>query len=232
MDAVPGAVETPLAAFRKLLGEGRVLYAAGLRNSRDREHEGFAAAVDAPAAPTLRCCFWAKSSSFPARPDRGRFWTCRARTRAGGCGPRGRQAHSGGDYGRPPTHVSRCGGKGRCDPLRLASRHDGRSGDRETSARAGVPSGRLPITFPRTVGQVPIYYSELSTGRPRRKRNSEFRWAIRRSRRATPRSTWMWTSPRSTRLGSGSLTCASNTPKAQSRPPCLAPIGPSRYRPR
>jgi beta-glucosidase len=28
------------------------------------------------------------------------------------------------------------------------------------------PSGRLPITFPRTVGQVPIYYAHLNTGRP------------------------------------------------------------------
>ena len=29
------------------------------------------------------------------------------------------------------------------------------------------PSGRLPITFPRHVGQVPIYHSMLSSGRPR-----------------------------------------------------------------
>jgi beta-glucosidase len=28
------------------------------------------------------------------------------------------------------------------------------------------PSGRLPVSFPRTVGQVPIYYSHLNTGRP------------------------------------------------------------------
>lgn len=28
------------------------------------------------------------------------------------------------------------------------------------------PSGRLPITFPRSVGQVPIYYSHHNTGRP------------------------------------------------------------------
>lgn len=28
------------------------------------------------------------------------------------------------------------------------------------------PSGRLPVTFPRSLGQVPIYYSALSTGRP------------------------------------------------------------------
>lgn len=28
------------------------------------------------------------------------------------------------------------------------------------------PSGRLPITFPRNVGQIPIYYSHRNTGRP------------------------------------------------------------------
>lgn len=28
------------------------------------------------------------------------------------------------------------------------------------------PSGKLPITFPRSVGQVPLYYNALSTGRP------------------------------------------------------------------
>ncbi|MFN2492283.1 MAG: glycoside hydrolase family 3 N-terminal domain-containing protein [Pyrinomonadaceae bacterium] len=28
------------------------------------------------------------------------------------------------------------------------------------------PGGKLPVTFPRTVGQVPIYYNHLNTGRP------------------------------------------------------------------
>ena len=28
------------------------------------------------------------------------------------------------------------------------------------------PGGKLPVTFPREVGQVPIYYNHLSTGRP------------------------------------------------------------------
>jgi len=28
------------------------------------------------------------------------------------------------------------------------------------------PSGKLPVTFPRTVGQVPIYYNYMNTGRP------------------------------------------------------------------
>jgi len=29
-----------------------------------------------------------------------------------------------------------------------------------------VPSGRLPMTFPKMVGQVPLYYNRLNTGRP------------------------------------------------------------------
>lgn len=28
------------------------------------------------------------------------------------------------------------------------------------------PSGKLPVTFPRTVGQIPMYYDHMSTGRP------------------------------------------------------------------
>lgn len=31
---------------------------------------------------------------------------------------------------------------------------------------AADPSGRLPMTFPRTLGQVPLYYAHLETGRP------------------------------------------------------------------
>ncbi len=33
------------------------------------------------------------------------------------------------------------------------------------------PSGKLPVTYPRTVGQLPIYYNRLPTGRPTRSDN-------------------------------------------------------------
>ena len=28
------------------------------------------------------------------------------------------------------------------------------------------PGGKLPVTFPRAVGQIPIYYNHENTGRP------------------------------------------------------------------
>jgi beta-glucosidase len=36
------------------------------------------------------------------------------------------------------------------------------------------PSGKLPMTFPRSVGQVPIYYNAYSTGRPVNKEGNVF----------------------------------------------------------
>nr|WP_246865814.1 beta-glucosidase BglX [Croceivirga thetidis] len=36
------------------------------------------------------------------------------------------------------------------------------------------PSGKLPMTFPRNIGQVPIYYNHFSTGRPDNKEGNVF----------------------------------------------------------
>ena len=39
------------------------------------------------------------------------------------------------------------------------------------------PSGKLPMTFPRSVGQIPIYYSQKSTGRPFKPNPSQVFWS-------------------------------------------------------
>src|SRR5690606_12560481 len=39
------------------------------------------------------------------------------------------------------------------------------------------PSGKLPMTFPRSVGQVPIYYNYKSTGRPNLPSPGEVFWS-------------------------------------------------------
>lgn len=41
------------------------------------------------------------------------------------------------------------------------------------------PSGKLPVTFPRNLGQVPIYYSEKNTGRPYDPKGSEQKYRSR-----------------------------------------------------
>lgn len=41
------------------------------------------------------------------------------------------------------------------------------------------PSGKLTMTFPRSVGQIPIYYNELNTGRPDLPENGSYRFASR-----------------------------------------------------
>ena len=41
------------------------------------------------------------------------------------------------------------------------------------------PSGKLPVTFPRNVGQVPIFYSEKNTGRPYDPKGTEQKYRSR-----------------------------------------------------
>jgi len=37
------------------------------------------------------------------------------------------------------------------------------------------PSGKLPVTWPRSVGQVPLYYNHMNTGRPRKRTTATLR---------------------------------------------------------
>lgn len=39
------------------------------------------------------------------------------------------------------------------------------------------PSGKLPVTFPRSVGQVPLYYNHMSTGRPQPQSSTDVFWS-------------------------------------------------------
>ena len=48
------------------------------------------------------------------------------------------------------------------------------------------PGAKLPVTFPRTVGQVPIYYNHMNTGRPPEAENRYTRnTSTRRGRRSS-----------------------------------------------
>ena len=67
--------------------------------------------------------------------------------------------------GRPPT-IGKEAALSDALFLQLPSGHDGRPGLADLLFGKSVPSGKLPVTFPKEVGQIPLYYSHNSTGRP------------------------------------------------------------------
>jgi beta-glucosidase len=167
MDAVLDVVETPLAAFRRLAGDSRIVYAPGLRNSRDRDRAGFAAAVDVARRADIVLLFLGEEQILSGE--------ARSRAFLDLPGAQAALVEALSETGKPMVVVIMAG-----RPLtfhEVASKaaavvyawHPGTMGG---PALANVllgrisPSGRLPVTFPRTVGQVPIYYAHLNTGRP------------------------------------------------------------------
>jgi len=167
MDGRAEDVETPLAALRRMLGAARVLYAPGLKNSRDTSRAGFDAALAAARQADAVLLFLGEEQVLSGE----------ARSRAFLDLP-GAQEDLAGEIaalGKPVVAVIMAG-----RPLtfhRTAARmkavlwawHPGTMGGPALAdllfGRA-VPCGKLPVTFPRTVGQVPIYYAHLNTGRP------------------------------------------------------------------
>jgi len=167
MDGRPGDVQTPLAAFRKLLGSGRVRYAAGLRNSRDQSKDGFSAAVEAARGADAVVLFLGEEHVLSGE--------ARSRAFLNLPGAQEELVDAVSGTGKPLVVVIMAG-----RPLTfhdVASKagavvyawHPGSMGGPAIAKLLlglSEPSGRLPITFPQTVGQVPIYYSHLNTGRP------------------------------------------------------------------
>jgi len=167
MDARPEDVRTPFAALRQMLGDARVLYAPGLKNSRDTDPSGFEAAVNVARRADVVLLFLGEEQILSGE----------ARSRAFLDLP-GAQAALAAEIagaGKPVVAIIQAG-----RPLTfhqtasqvravLWSFHPGTMGGPAIAdllfGRA-VPSGKLTVTFPRTVGQVPIYYAHLSTGRP------------------------------------------------------------------
>jgi beta-glucosidase len=167
MDGRPEDVQTPLAALRRQLGEGRVFYAPGLRNSRDTSSAGFAAALDAARRADVVVFFLGEEQILSGE----------ARSRAFLDLPGAQESLVAAiaALGKPMVAVIMAG-----RPLTfhetavrvnavLYAFHPGSMGGpalADLLFGRSTPSGKLTVTFPRTVGQVPIYYAHLNTGRP------------------------------------------------------------------
>lgn len=167
MGADQSAVQTPLTAFRKMLGADRVAYAPGLKNSRDQSRDGFSAAVGAASSSDVVLLFLGEEEILSGEAHSRAFLDLP--------GAQEQLVDEIAKTGKPivlilmagrPLTFHRAAAKAKSI---LWTWHPGTMGGPaivDVLLGRTAPSGKLPVTFPRTVGQVPIYYSRLNTGRP------------------------------------------------------------------
>jgi beta-glucosidase len=167
MDARPGETETPLASLRRTFGADQVLYVQALQNSRDSSRANFAAAVEAAKASDVVLMVLGEEQILSGEAHSRAFLHLPGAQEA--------LVDEIAKTGKPVVTVILAG-----RPLTfhdVAARsaavlyawHPGTMGGPalvDVVAGQSSPSGRLPISFPRTVGQIPVYYSHLNTGRP------------------------------------------------------------------
>jgi beta-glucosidase len=167
MDARPEEVETPLAALRARLGPDRVTYVAALRTSRDQSHEQFGAALAAAQAADIVLLFLGEEQILSGEAHSRAFLNLPGAQEA--------LVEEIAKAGKPVITVILAGRPLLFQSVAAKSSavlyawHPGTMGGPAIAATLfgeRVPSGKLTVTFPRAVGQIPIYYAHLNTGRP------------------------------------------------------------------
>ena len=160
-------VRTPLAALRQRLGEARVAWAPGLKSSRDLSHDGFASAVEAARGSEAVVLFLGEEQILSGEAHSRAFLNLPGAQEAlvDEIAKTGKPLVVVIMAGRPLTFHDVAAKAGAV----LYAWHPGTMGGPAIAAVLfgdANPSGKLTITFPRTVGQVPIYYAHMNTGRP------------------------------------------------------------------
>lgn len=167
-DGEKSHTQTPLAAIQSMYGNKvQVVYEQGLAYSRDKNMAGVAKAVSAASRADVVIAFVGEESILSGEAH------CLANLNLQGAQSRLIEALA--KTGKPLVTVVMAG-----RPLTIAdeveasdavlySFHPGTMGGPAIAdllfGRA-VPSGKTPVTFLKTVGQVPLYYAHNNSGRP------------------------------------------------------------------
>ncbi|QDV74371.1 Periplasmic beta-glucosidase precursor [Botrimarina mediterranea] len=168
LDGKPEDAVTLLSAMKETLGDGiEVVHAAGSESSIDDSTKGFDGALDAAeGADVAIVCVgegWMLSGEARSRADLHLPGSQRALVQA--------IAETGTPVvlvvmaGRPLT----IGAEAELADAVLYAWHPGTMGGpaiAELLVGDESPSGKLPATFPKQVGQCPLYYNHPNTGRP------------------------------------------------------------------
>ncbi|WP_163710915.1 beta-glucosidase BglX [Mangrovibacterium lignilyticum] len=158
---------TPLTALREKLGTNKVNFAKGLEISRSRSTEGFAAAVQAAKKSDIALLFMGEESILSGEAH--------CLTNLELLGAQNELIDAIAATGKPIVVVIMAGRPltishvlDKADAVLYAWAPGTMGGPAIADMLFGetVPSGKTPVTFLKTVGQVPMYYNHKNTGRP------------------------------------------------------------------
>lgn len=167
-DGKPEDTRTPLASIRALLGSERVLHEPVFTHSRDHDTQGFQKALELAREADVTLLFLGEESILSGEAH------CRAHLNLPGAQSALVQFLSRHIEtplvlivmaGRPLVigeEISKSGAV-------LYAWHPGTMGGPaigDVLFGLHSPSGRLPVSFPRAEGQIPVYYAHKNTGRP------------------------------------------------------------------
>jgi beta-glucosidase len=167
MDGRPDDSVAPLDALRERLGEDRVLYAPGLDSSRDTHRTGFATAAQAARDADVVVAFVGEEAILSGEAHSRAFLDLP--------GAQNELLEALADPGTPIVVVVLAGRPltmgavaSKASAVLMAWHPGTMAGPAIADILFGddTPSGKLPISFPKTVGQIPIYYAHKNTGRP------------------------------------------------------------------
>ena len=159
---------TCLEALKSYAGqEFNITFAQGLATSRSEQQDGFEEAVDLAHRSDIVLMFLGEESILSGEAH------CRSNIDLPGAQEQLIEAVAATGKsivlvvmaGRPLTLTSIID---KVDAILYAWHPGTMGGPAITDLLFGVsaPSGKLPITFPRAVGQIPLYYSQKNTGKP------------------------------------------------------------------
>lgn len=160
--------QTPLAALRKeLSGKTKINYARGLEISRTKTYEGFADALAAARASEVILFFAGEEAILSGEAH--------SRAHLNLPGAQEELLTQLSALGKPIVLIVLAGRPliltdllPKVDAVLYAWHPGTMAGPALSDLIVGKanPSGRLPITFPRAVGQIPVYHAHKNTGRP------------------------------------------------------------------
>lgn len=158
---------TPLTALQELLGKERINHAAGLETTRSRDTQGFSEAVMAARGADACIVFAGEESIITGEAHSRAFLNLP--------GAQEELIQAVAATGKPlilvvMTPRPLCIGEiaAFTDAVLYAWHPGSMAGPALAEVLFGKtsPSGKLPVTFPKAPGQIPVYYAHKNTGRP------------------------------------------------------------------